>query len=200
MSARRGFAAAVGLSCLVVPPALADPVSSDRVAAVAFALTGSEGEVIRLDVRVLDRAQGDLVSVAQTECAAGRCWPTVHYEGELDQAADLDPDVARGSAQLDLGGQQLVVRWEPDERAAAVVGGLQAGGTGTTHVASTYVADAAVAEITWAGQTCTTGDAAVGTGVRAEVGDGSDSEHAARPLTDLRLPGGELRCAPGEKS
>jgi hypothetical protein len=192
---RRLVVLATALPCLALPPALAvqEPVSTSRLGAVHLVLAGA-GHAVHLDLRVHDRAGGDLVTVGRSVCDASGCAGGERFEAVLEtDVAAIERDAAAGRARLVLGGRRLSITWEPDAHSGAVVGGLQGGGTTTEHVLSAYNGQPAVAQVDLDGQACAVDEASVGDGVRVAVPEGSAG--AAAPLAELSLEGLGLACS-----
>ena len=172
------------LLAAAMAPATAAPVSSGRLAAVAFTVPVSDEVTLEVEVRAVD-SDADYVTVAVSRCELD-CAPPRYYEGALPTGAlQVDAEAATARLEATLGGLPLQVSWTPRDGApAAVIGGIAGGGRDQDNGFTTYLGVPASTALTLPSGACE-GRGAVGDAVRVVTSDGGNG--AAAPLSRLRL-------------
>ena len=170
------------------PAAPAAPAAVNRVAGVDLELVRSDGTSRRVDLRVTSALR---LTLQVSECDGSDCVGFAYYEARLEPGAvTLDPDEARGSVRTVVGGRALEVAWAPSGQQGVVLGGTEGSSSDEGEAASSYVAEPAVATVTWGGSTCELAGL-VGDELRVESPEGNPG--AALPLSRFR-GGGSLAC------
>jgi hypothetical protein len=181
------------LLAAAMAPATAAPVSSGRLAAVAFTVPVDDEVTLGVEVRAVD-SDADYVTVAVTRCDPD-CAPARFFEGPVPTGAlTVDGDAASARLETVLGGLPVQVTWTPQDGApSAVIGGIAGGGTGEDNGFTSYLGVPASTAVTLPSGACK-GRGAVGDAVRVVTSDAGNG--GAAPLSRLRLrPAGAPTCA-----
>jgi hypothetical protein len=182
------------LLAAAMAPATAAPVSSGRLAAVAFTVPVSDEVTLQVQLRAVD-TDADYATVAVSRCEDGDCAPVRYYEGTLPSGAlQVDPGSATATLDTTLGGLPIRVTWTPQDGApAAAIGGIDGGGRGEDNGFTTYLGVPAATAVTLPSGVCK-GRGAVGDAVRVVTSDAGNG--SASPLSRLRLrAAGTPTCA-----
>jgi hypothetical protein len=179
------------LLTLTLAPAQAAPVTTGRVAMVAFTVQESAAAQLRVELWAMSTNR---VEVSVSQCGHEGCDYPVYYAGEVPAgSATIDPSTAKAAFKAVLGGLPVAATWSPGPSGTVVVSTGHGGGGDESGAAFTATrVDPAVAHLSVGKRSCD-GTGEVGDVVHAELPDGSAGDTAA--LSDLRLPTGSLGCA-----
>ena len=186
---KRTAIAAVTLGCSTVGlvPALAasPPAETGRFATTDITAALPGGDSLEIDLRGGQFSDGSRLTLDVQRCGAGDayCDPSDYASALPSGALSVDSATAKATLRTVLGGQPLVIQWQPTGSRGVVLGGGQFVGSGLGASGTTYMGDPATVSVQLGDASCH-GRGAVGNGAAVDVG--SDG---AAPTSALHLPG-----------